>query len=234
MINAKYTKEAGLKGFVIATPVKVLRKSVIKLLEKVLKEPVWFGISIGSLDKTLIEYYNRDKGIIVVTVDDNSPAAKAGIQSGDLIISIDDINVGDVADMNYRIATMRPGDAKLVEFQRKTEIKEAIVTLVKPFGTITSGAPGVILNGLTLEPLTRKLRRNLGIEADFKGVVITAVSDGSSAKKAKFKKGDIIIRIDGREIKTIDNIKTLMLPQNQRFTIYRKGIVKNILWEKSE
>ncbi|MCV6608549.1 MAG: PDZ domain-containing protein [Campylobacterales bacterium] len=234
MINGQFTKEAGLNGFAIATPVKIMRKSVIKLLEKVIKEPVWFGISIGALDKTLKEYYNRNKGVVVVSVEENSPASKAGIQSGDLIISVDDVGVDDVADMNYRIATMRPGDAKLIEYQRGVETYEAIVTLVKPFGTISDGTPGVVLNGLTLEPLTRKLRRNLGIDSDFKGVVITAVSDGSTAKKAGLKKGDIIIRIDGREVKTIDNVKTLMLPQNQRFTVFRKGIVKNLLWIKNE
>ncbi len=234
LVNAQYTKEAGVKGFAIATPVKIIRKSVIKLLEKVLKEPVWFGISIGSLNKTLKEYYNREKGVVIVSVEDNSPAAQAGLQSGDLIISIDDTAVGDVADMNYRIATMRPGDVKLIEFQRGTEIEEAIVTLVKPFGMISDENQGVVINGLTLEPLTRKLRRNLGIDNDFKGVVVTAVSDGSTASKANFQKGDIIIRVDGREVPTIDTLRSQLLPQNQQFTIFRKGIVKNLLWEKNE
>lgn len=234
MINAKLTKEAGLKGFAIATPVNVLRKSVLKLLEKEIKEPVWFGISIGSLDKALKDYYKRDRGVVVISVEEDSPAAKAGLRSGDLIISIDDTDIGDVAEMNYKIATMKPGDAKLIEFQRGVEIKEAIVTLVKPFGTVTSETQGVVINGLTLEPLTRKIRRNLAVDKEFKGVVITAVSEGSGAEKAGFMKKDIIIGVDGKEIKTIDNLKSLLLPQKQRFTVFRKGIVKNIIWEKNE
>lgn len=234
IVNANYTKETGLRGFFITVPLSTIKSSVTRILEKEQKEPVWFGIAIGSIDKELYEYYNKKKGVVVISVEADSPAEKAGLKKGDLIISIDDVPVDDISDMNYRIATMRPGDIKLIEYQRDRAIEETVVTLARPFGKVADSSNGVMVNGLILEPLTRKLRRTLAIDKDFRGVVVSSVTSGSTAKKAGFQKGDIIIRLGSKEIPNVDTMKVLLIPSTQTFTIFRKGIIKNIIWEKNE
>ncbi|MGP1560807.1 MAG: PDZ domain-containing protein [Helicobacteraceae bacterium] len=234
MINAKFSKENGAKGFFIATPIDIIRKSVSKILAGEDKENVWFGIAISGLEKQDAEYYKRDKGVIVISVEENSPAQLAGIKRGDLIISIDDVPIDNPQDLNYQISSMRPGDARIVEFQRDLKTMEAVVTLKSPPGKIQNINYSSSVDGLILEPLSAQKRRLSGIERDMNGVVVRSVLSATPAAKSGFMVDDIIIKIDGATLSGIDEFKTLVTGKTQTVTVFRKGIIKDIVWEKNE
>jgi len=234
IVNAKFSRENGSKGFFVVTPIDIIRKVVTKILAKEDKEDVWFGASIGMLEKQDFKYYNREKGVIIISVEGNSPAQTAGLKKGDLIVSIDDVPIDNPQDLNYQIASMRPGDVKLVEYIRDLKTYEAVLTLKSPLGSIEKVNYSSSKNGLVVEPLTIQTRRLSGIDKDMSGVFVESVIAGTHAQKSGFKAGDIIIKIDDVLIKNSDDFKSMLSKKTQRVTIFRKGIIRNIEWKKDE
>lgn len=233
IVNLKNTLDLGMNGFFVITPLDVIRKSVSKILAREDKEEVWFGLFISALEPKDVEFYKRKKGVVIISVEENSPAFKAGLQKGDLLIAIDDSPIDTPEDLDYKIASMHPGDEKIIEFQRDFKTQEAVIKLVAPIG-YASPTQEQSINGLVLEPLSQKLRRSIGIPRDLNGVVISNILSGSVASKAGFLTGDVIIRVEQKQVNTIDVFRVLLEPKPQNITVFRKGVIVNILWRKNE
>lgn len=234
IINAKLSKDAGISGFLVATPVESVRKTINMLLQKQNPEEVWLGISIADLDKEDVAYYKRTKGVVITSIEDKSPAKKASLKRGDLIIAIDDIAIDNTQDLNHLISAMHAGEERLIEFQRDLKTLEAVIKIGAPQGEIRTQTQASAIDGLVLEPLTSRARRNLGVSSDIKGVIVNSVISGSSAANANFKSGDLIIRVDSYEVKSMADFKALLLPKTQNVTVFRRGIITNIVWNKDE
>ena len=140
-------------------------------------------------------------GALVASVQDDSPAEKAGIKPGDVITRLNDQKVGNPRDLAIKVAGVVPNTKVTLTFLRggATQTAQAMVAL-KPGGgngqpTGQGGSSNTGSIGVSLAALTPDLRQQLGLDEDVKGVVVRDVQGGSAADQAGLKAGDVIVGV---------------------------------------
>lgn len=157
-----------------------------------------------------IQFEQVDKGARVVAVLDDSPAATAGLQVGDVIMEMNGRDVTDGADFRYRIGNMPPGEKiKLVVRRKDADVKLTIELGEQPedmaaaFGLERPGRPSkpktAEVWGLKVADLIPALARKLGLSESATGVVITDVAD-EVAGRVSIRPGTIILEVDMEKI----------------------------------
>jgi serine protease Do len=176
----------------------------------------WLGVSIQDLTIALKEAmnYDRDVGVLVNDVEDDSPAEKAGIQEGDIIIQYDGKAISNTGSLIRKVRATDPGEKVDIGVVRKG--REVTVTATIDEKSTTHGywfEPGNkgeqrLLKGeeegggwlgIHLQNLTVQLGEYFGI-SDGEGALVTEVIDDSPAEKAGLKAGDVIVSYGGDEI----------------------------------
>jgi serine protease Do len=166
---------------------------------------------------------------VVLNVEADTPAARAGIKRGDLILKVDDTEIEDASDLKNTIGALPPGKkVKLtVERNKKTKVVEVKLGHFPDSIMKTEGDKGIV-KGLTLQNLTPQVRRQLGIPDDIEGVIVSEVKADSEAAKAGFMPGDIIIQIEDMMIKDVGDVEKAMkrYPGKKRIYINRRGMIR--------
>jgi Do/DeqQ family serine protease len=145
------------------------------------------------------------QGALVSWVESGGPADKAGVEQGDVILRVNGAAVNDSNDLRNRISSVAPGETVTLDIVRDRNERSVRVTL----GEVPSGERAAVRSsesrgelGMTLERLTPELARQLRIEGSMTGVVVSAVQPGSAAARAGVNRGDVIRKIDGRDVST--------------------------------
>jgi serine protease Do len=154
------------------------------------------------------------KGALVAETTPDSPAAKAGIEAGDLILKFDGKAVTTMRGLPRIVAQTQIGRQVDVELLRKGDKKTVKVTV----GRLTEDepavakkeedkpAPGDALIGLKLAPLSDDLRARFGIDAKTKGVVVLEVDPAAPAAEKGVKAGDVIVEAAQDTVSSVDDV----------------------------
>jgi Do/DeqQ family serine protease len=135
--TAIYSRSGGNMGIGFAVPVSTATQIMDSLIKDGKVTRGWIGVEPRPLNAELAESFGiaKDKstgelpkGVLLNGVLQNSPAAKAGLQPGDLILKVAGQGVGDVPDMLSRVAALKPGETAVILLQRHGEVKEVRVT----------------------------------------------------------------------------------------------------------
>ncbi len=181
----------------------------------------WLGVKIQSVTDDIAETLGlkENTGALVAGVTPDSPAAKAGLESGDVILKFDGKEVSTMRGLPRIVAQTPIGKTVDVELLRKGEkkmMKVAVGRLVdddekpdagpekKPEGGITTGPATII--GLKLSPLTDELRAKYQIDPKVTGVVVLEVDPQSPAAAKAIKVGDVIVEAAQDPVKSPDDI----------------------------
>jgi len=199
-INSQiYSRSGGYMGLSFAIPINYAMDIARQLETKGFVERGWLGVGIQNLDPTLSKRFGLDRptGALVGQVMPGSPADKAGIQAGDVILSFDGKRVGSSPELTPMVAATAVGRKVPVEVLRDGKRRTIDVTVGKlDEATAASGAPNAAQSpriDLTVEDLTDEQRRQIGLRSG--GVVITAVGQGP-AGQAGLQRGDVIIEVN--------------------------------------
>jgi serine protease Do len=156
---------------------------------------------------------NEDSGILVSEVVKNSPAGRAGIEEGDVIVSMDGESAGSVPQFRNRVAGTKPGETVKLEIMRDNSKRNISVKLeekpadeVAAAGGGDSEAPEQGL-GLELHNLTPTLAQQFNLE-DRTGVVVTGIEPGSPAEDAGLRPGDLLRSINRKRVESVSDLKT--------------------------
>ncbi len=147
-------------------------------------------------------------GALVGDVSANSPAAKAGIERGDVILELNGQKINSPDDLSVRVSEMPPGTVAHLKVFRNAQTRDVNVTLgefpANPEAAQGQGAhqPSE-LQGLQVENLTPDIARQLGIRASQTGVVVTAVDPSSQAAAAGIQTGDLIQEVNHTRINNV-------------------------------
>ena len=160
----------------------------------------------------------RPGGVLIKDLYAGGPLDKAGIKSGDVVLSVDGTQVDDMQSLNYRIATHRPGDVVHIRVENGKANREATVTLALPpenppreIQTISGRNP---LSGAKVENLSPAAAIDLQMDLLSKGVVITEVDPRKLAAAQGFQPGDIIRSVNGNAIdRTTELARALNAPR---------------------
>jgi S1-C subfamily serine protease len=170
----------------------------------------------------------RPAGAVVTTVTPRSPAARAGLKTGDVIISVDGQGVDDPNAFDYRFATRPLGGqvpVTIVRSGKESRVSVALETAPdspRDEISITGRSP---LQGLKVANLSPALADELRLETTATGVVVTDVPDGSPGQTVGFQKGDIFVSVNGTKIDKTADLDKLTKAGGRlwRITIQRGG-----------
>ncbi|MBW1676252.1 MAG: DegQ family serine endoprotease [Deltaproteobacteria bacterium] len=211
--TAIVSRSGGNVGIGFAIPINLARGIIKQLKASGTVTRGWLGVSIQDLTPDLAEYYGvKDgKGALIGEVFEGDPADKAGIRPKDVVIEVDGDKIEDSRDLSQKIAEIRVGDKITikavrsgkeltfrVDIAKRTEDKESLA-LKQPMEETDLG--------MAVSTLTRELARRFNI-SETEGVVVVSVEQDGPADKADVQKGDLILEIDHKPIKTLDDYQS--------------------------
>ena len=173
----------------------------------------WLGVRgqevTGEIASTI--GLDRPEGVLVGDVYPGGAADRAGVRTGDVILSVDGQAVNDQAGLDYRIATRHPGDQVVLRIRQGKAIHDLTVRVepapaipARDERTITGRNP---LGGATVVNVSPAVAQELGVDPFVaRGVLVTRVGDGTVAENVGMRPGDVIRRINGREIRTTEDL----------------------------
>jgi len=222
-INSQiYSRTGGFMGLSFAIPIDVANDIAgqLKSTGKITRGRI--GVVIQPVTKELAESFGLVKpiGALVSSVEKGSPAEKAGIEAGDVILKFDSKTVASSEDLPRLVGATKPGSKAVVQIMRNKVSKDVnLVVGEMPDETRSAqrqqrrGQPGgkppaeaVTRMGMTLSESTLQQREQLNIAG---GVVVDEVTPGA-ASRAGIRKGDIILAINNQDIKSLEQFGQLL------------------------
>lgn len=200
-------------GIGFAIPASTLAHIFPSLKDKGGLSRSYIGVQIQSLTPDLAKSYGlpSTSGALVADVLPDSPAAKAGLQSGDVLTRFDGKSIDSSSTLPVLVSLTDSGKNVNVEFWRNGSKQTANVRLEQHPDKEASarGAQGHENGGfgLGLEPLTPQLRQQLGVDAK-DGAVVGEVAPGSPAARAGLRQGDVITELGGKPVADAGQLAT--------------------------
>jgi serine protease Do len=159
---------------------------------------------------------NKADGAIVSDITPNGAADKAGLKRGDVILSYQGRPVIDTNSLRNDIAATKPGSTVTLQVLRDGKSSELKATLeespVAKDGRRASEGdePEAGKFGMTVQPITPDIARELELDRDTKGVVISDVDPSGAAASAGLRQGDVIQQINGKSVKSAEDVRTAL------------------------
>ncbi|MGB3490726.1 MAG: DegQ family serine endoprotease [Xanthobacteraceae bacterium] len=228
--TAIFSRSGGSQGIGFAIPANMVRVVVASAERggKAVKRP-WLGARLQAVTPEIAETLglSRPAGALVVKVVPGSPAARGGLKLSDLIVAVDGQAVDDPNAFGYRFATRPIGGTTEIEVQRGGKaIKLAIPLEVAPDTNrdeivITSRSP---FQGARVANISPAVADELRLDND-DGVVITELADDGTAANVGFKKGDVILAVNGTKINKTEDLQRVTRERSRlwRITVMRGG-----------
>ena len=234
--TAIYSRSGGSQGIGFAIPANMVRVVVASAKSggKAVKRP-WLGARLQAVTPEIAESLGLrlPSGALVASVLPNSPAARAGLKSSDLIVAVDGQTIEDPNAFDYRFATHPLGGTSQIDVQRGGKpVKLTIPLETAPdIGrneiALTSRSP---FQGAKVANISPAVADELHLDTDTEGVVVTDLGDDSTAANVGFQKGDITLAVNNQKIaKTSDLEKaTRESARLWRITLMRGGQQINV------
>ena len=229
--TAIFSRSGGSQGIGFAIPANMVKVVVASAKGggTAVKRP-WLGARLQAVTPDIAEGLGlkRPSGALVASISTGSPAARAGLKTGDLIVAVDGQPVDDPNAFDFRFAT-KPlgGSAQLGLVRSGKDINVAVALQSAPDTphdelVIKSRSP---FQGAKVANLSPALADDLRLDTATEGVVIIDVSNGSPAQSLGFQRGDLVVSVNNQKIdKTRDLERATVQPaRTWRITIMRGG-----------
>jgi serine protease Do len=211
-INTAIVRGGSGIGFAIPSNVAKRVASELRTSGKVTRG--WLGVSLQPLTPELATSFGvKDvKGALVADVSPDSPAAGAGLKTGDVITELNGKKIDDPAAVARAVGLAKPGDTSRVTVWRDRQqttldvkLGEAPAERVASASDTGGSSSGL---GLTVQPVTPDIARQLELK-DTAGVVVTRVDPEGAAGEAGLQRGDVIVEIDRKPVKSPEDFEKL-------------------------
>ncbi len=226
-------------GVLLVTGFALANEPQLEKKEKTKKG--WLGVSIQDVNEQIAKKnkLTAEEGAYVNDVVDDGPADSAGLKEGDIIVKFGDRDIFDADDLVRTVSRAAPGSKASVLYIRNGEKKSLTVTVGKEktrravsfsIGNLPRiGIFGGNTLGLLLSDLTEQLGEYFGVP-DKRGVLIEEVEEASAGAKAGFKAGDVITRVEKRNVEDIEDVNKELRKHDDgdkvEFEVVRQGTKK--------
>lgn len=228
-INAAIASGTGYyAGYSFAIPVNIVKKVVDDLLQFGRVQRAFIGVQIRDVTSELADEEGIDEieGVYVAGVTESGAAKEAGIEEGDIIISVEGKDINSVSELLGEIGQYRPGDNVDVKVKRNGNYEMYSLTLTDSRGkeTITAEAPSdeLSLYGAVFERASNELLQKLNLE---NGVQVISLERDSRLASSGIEEGFIITRIDKKVIAKPQDIEEVL--EGKRGGVLIEGVYPN-------
>jgi serine protease Do len=216
--TAIYSPSGGSVGIAFSIPSSTVKSVIAQLKDKGSVSRGWIGVQIQPVTSDIADSLGMKKaeGALVAEPQANGPAAKAGIESGDVITAVNGEPVKDARELARTIGGLAPGNAVKLNVLHKGQEKVINLTLGQLPNTVEAKADldkdsakpsrgtDVPKLGMTVAPA------NSVAGAGKEGVVVTEVDPKSAAAERGFKEGDVILEVGGKAVSTPADVRTAL------------------------
>jgi serine protease Do len=195
------------RGIGFAIPINMAKEIAPQLQEKGHVTRGWLGVSIQEVTPALAKSFDlkEKKGALVAQVVSGSPAEKAGIEQGDVIVEFDGKEVADSKDLPRIVALTPIGKAVTIKLLRNGKALDRQVKVGEMEEKVeVAEAPSHKSLGITVQNLTPEIAKRLGLKKDT-GVVVTGVELGSPAADAGIQTGDLVQEVNRKPVKNVED-----------------------------
>jgi serine protease Do len=229
--TAILSRSGGNQGVGFAIPANFARDVMTGLVKYGHVVRGFLGVTIQDLTPALAQEFKLSdaQGALVSDVSPNSPASKAGLADGDIVLEFNGKKVTDSRHLKLQVAETAPGETVPVKVLRKGESR----TLHVKLGELPGAKDGMIkashltpadtgtLNGVTVADLDAGAREQFDLPANLQGAVITEVDPESAAADAGLKTGDVILEINHEAVKHAADAVRLTEHARRKVTLLR-------------
>ena len=213
--TAIYSPNGGSVGIGFAIPSSLAKPVIDQLREHGKVERGWLGVQIQEVTPDIAKSLGlpKQEGALVADITPGSPAAKAGLKQGDVILAFNGHEVAKVRDLPIVVAQTPVGEKAKVDVFRAGQEEHVDIAIGQMpenpqvaqndrGGEQQGSVEGTSALGLKLAPLTNQMRQRAGVPKDVKGVVVTAIDDNSPLAELGIQPGDVIQQVNQQPVTT--------------------------------
>lgn len=220
-INSQiYSRTGGYQGLSFSIPIEVAMKVEDQIVKTGKVQRGRLGITIQNLDQSLAESFNMKKpaGALVSSVENGSPAAKAGLEPGDVILSINGKEVASSSELPPLVADIAPGQSAKLQIWRKGGQRDIEVKVgnQKNEQVASKDSKEATHNrlGLAVRPLTSEERKQLDGAS---GLLIESAA--GTAARAGIRGGDVLLSVNGEPVTSVEQLRSLISKASKRVAL---------------
>lgn len=223
---------AGGQGIGFAIPVKMAKQIIPQLRDEGHVTRGWLGVTVQALNDELAASFGlkNTNGALVNEIVKGSPAEKAGLQRGDILLAYDGQTIEEMSDLPRLVAATpidKSVNVKIFRDGKERTVKVKIGRLDDGEQEFAAGdkESGAAL-GITVANVTSELMERYSLESD-KGVLVTRIDPEGPSVDANLRVGDLIVEVDGKEVKSVKSFEKVVaqMPKGKvlRFLIQRRS-----------
>lgn len=240
--TAIFSRSGGNQGVGFAIPANLARNVMQSLREKGRVVRGYIGAAVQTLTPELAEAMKlkgQSTGALAGEVAPNTPSAKAGMKTGDVITGVNGRKISDARELRLMIGSMTPGSKAQIEVNREGQTKTFDVELAEMPPGVTEEGPEAspeetaqpekttVFGGVTVADINDDIRTALNLPKDVHGAVIAEVAADSPAGKAGLREGDVIQEVNKQPVKNAKDLVAVSkkLKPNEKILIrvYSQG-----------
>jgi len=217
-------------GVGFAIPVNMIKSMLPTLIKGNQITRGMLGVSVQDVTRELAEQFQLldNKGALVAQVNKDSPAEKAGLKAGDVIVRFNGRGVSDTGRLRNLVAAATPGsNARVVVIRGGKEL--TITVTIGKMGpeTVASAKPGrkaedqLARLGFSVQTLTPDLANQFGVSEN-KGVLITGIEEGSIASMSDLQRGDLIVEANHKPVSSVAELESILGKDKERILLLIK------------
>jgi serine protease Do len=216
--TAILSRTGGNQGIGFAIPISMANGVMEKILRDGRVIRGWLGVMPQDVDPQMAELFDADvtEGVVITEVVEDSPAAKAGIERDDIVISFDGKPVRDGVAFRNMVAATDPGEKVDVEVIREGKTKHMTIEIgEQESGEIAADREKPeevwpLFTGVSLEVVEDFHRRRFELPRDIEGLIVTEVEPASNAAESGLAVGDVIVEMNRRRVTNIDDFHNIL------------------------
>jgi serine protease Do len=210
--TAIFSRTGGNMGIGFAIPINLVKELLPQLRGKGKVTRGFLGVLIQKVTPEIADSLALEKaqGALVANVSKDGPADKAGVKVGDVIVEFDGKEVKDSGDLPIIVArTQVDKKVRMKVVRDKKELVLGVAVGELKDEEVVAAVPEKGELGLTVQRLTPPMAESLGLEKS-DGVVVSAVEPGSAADDAGIRRGDVLMEIDRRPVRNLDEYRKMV------------------------
>jgi len=217
-INSQiYSDTGGYQGLSFAIPIDVAMKIGKQLASAGTVHRGWIGATVQDVTQPLADAFGLPKpgGVLVSSVENDSPAAKAGLQAGDVILKFDGQDLKRSGELPPRVADLKPGTKATLDVWRRGEATQISLSVGERHADAQPQADSAVPAQGRLGLAVRSLSPDEARSIDEKGGLLVESVLGPAAR-AGVQPGDVVLAVNGETVSTVDGLRALAAKARDR------------------